>query len=285
MLGVRSFVCVWLVMVPHLRHKLLRAALSFGAESFEVPVGHGEHQISLAGVGEEFPLKKKRGGLLVRGTRPGGDGDQGVEEQEEEKALIEDGGLIERESKATPYGTRRRSTIAAATDGTGDGGGGSGGGAPAITVKEEGGLLLSAAGPSGKKRRSPAVLMEGSRCSRVNGRGWRCFQQTLVGYSLCEHHLGKGRLRSMNSVRCNARGRKKEAAPPPSPTVQPEEKGVSPGKRRKKIGMVKARSISSLLHQPHLPTPPTTVLPVPSPSPGTISASLGYPINHDSVMA
>ena len=43
--------------------------------------------------------------------------------------------------------------------------------------------------------------MEGSRCSRVNGRGWRCCQQTLVGYSLCEHHLGKGRLRSMTNVR------------------------------------------------------------------------------------
>nr|TKR71496.1 hypothetical protein D5086_0000300200 [Populus alba] len=45
------------------------------------------------------------------------------------------------------------------------------------------------------------ALLEGSRCSRVNGKGWRCCQQTLVGYSLCEHHLGKGRLRSMNSVR------------------------------------------------------------------------------------
>uniref|UniRef100_A0ACD5YUY7 Uncharacterized protein n=2 Tax=Avena sativa TaxID=4498 RepID=A0ACD5YUY7_AVESA len=44
-----------------------------------------------------------------------------------------------------------------------------------------------------KRRRGPAVLLEGSRCSRVNGRGWRCSQPTLVGYSLCEHHLGKGR--------------------------------------------------------------------------------------------
>jgi hypothetical protein len=37
------------------------------------------------------------------------------------------------------------------------------------------------------------MLLEGSRCSRVNGRGWRYSQPTLVGYSLCEHHLGKGR--------------------------------------------------------------------------------------------
>eukprot|EP00253_Pinus_taeda_P000881 PITA_00881 len=40
---------------------------------------------------------------------------------------------------------------------------------------------------------------EGSQCRRRNGRGWRCSQRTLVGYSLCEHHLGKGRLSSINS--------------------------------------------------------------------------------------
>ncbi|XP_047959597.1 uncharacterized protein LOC125204881 [Salvia hispanica] len=64
----------------------------------------------------------------------------------------------------------------------------------------------------GKKSKRGNVIMEGSRCSRVNGRGWRCCQATLVGYSLCEHHLGKGRLRST-------------------------------------VGVVKARSISSLLRQ------------------------------------
>lgn len=57
---------------------------------------------------------------------------------------------------------------------------------------------------STKKSKRGSVIMEGSRCSRVNGRGWRCPQQTLVGYSLCEHHLGKGRLRSMTSVRNRA---------------------------------------------------------------------------------
>jgi hypothetical protein len=60
-------------------------------------------------------------------------------------------------------------------------------------VKDE---SSSGGGGSIKKRRGPAVLLEGSRCSRVNGRGWRCSQPTLVGYSLCEHHLGKGRMRS-----------------------------------------------------------------------------------------
>lgn len=57
-----------------------------------------------------------------------------------------------------------------------------------------------------KMNKRGSVIMEGSRCSRVNGRGWRCCQQTLVGYSLCEHHLGKGRLRSITSVRSRATG-------------------------------------------------------------------------------
>jgi len=62
-------------------------------------------------------------------------------------------------------------------------------------------------GGGAKKRRGPAVLLEGSRCSRVNGRGWRCSQPTLVGYSLCEHHLGKGRMRSAAAAAAAARGR------------------------------------------------------------------------------
>uniref|UniRef100_A0ACD5ZAF5 Uncharacterized protein n=1 Tax=Avena sativa TaxID=4498 RepID=A0ACD5ZAF5_AVESA len=56
-----------------------------------------------------------------------------------------------------------------------------------------------------KRRRGPAVLLEGSRCSRVNGRGWRCSQPTLVGYSLCEHHLGKGR-QSRSAASANGGG-------------------------------------------------------------------------------
>ncbi|KAM0952855.1 putative transcription factor interactor and regulator C3H-WRC/GRF family [Dioscorea sansibarensis] len=88
-----------------------------------------------------------------------------------------------------------------------------------------------------KKRRSPAVLMEGSRCSRVNGRGWRCCQQTLVGYSLCEHHLGKGRLRTVNSVRG-------QIGSTETLKSSSEENGA---KKNKKMGTVKARSINSLL--------------------------------------
>ncbi|XP_010257482.1 PREDICTED: uncharacterized protein LOC104597563 [Nelumbo nucifera] len=123
---------------------------------------------------------------------------------------------------------------------------------------------------------SERVVMEGSRCSRVNGRGWRCCQQTLVGYSLCEHHLGKGRLRSMSSVRSRtsavARPKKDSTAAAAAAGDRSmrslssekkhdeqtllhegqdddddEEKPLMITKKRKKIGIVKARSISSLL--------------------------------------
>ncbi|WOG98148.1 hypothetical protein DCAR_0417489 [Daucus carota subsp. sativus] len=123
------------------------------------------------------------------------------------------------------------------------------------------------------------VIMEGSRCSRVNGRGWRCCQQTLVGYSLCEHHLGKGRLRSM----ANVKGRAKmptaaSAAAPHKDTIdnttnhnhpakkvavsssgedaddedyndEARKKPLVVKKKRMKLGVVKARSLSSLLNQ------------------------------------
>ncbi|XVE75734.1 hypothetical protein DITRI_Ditri12bG0116500 [Diplodiscus trichospermus] len=140
---------------------------------------------------------------------------------------------------------------------------------------------------SAKKRGRGGALMEGSRCSRVNGRGWRCCQQTLVGYSLCEHHLGKGRLRSMTSVRSrclasNNNAAKKEEEPTNNDNDKPLSNYSSPSqqakqtkrellgengengndqekedkkplmtssKKRVKIGMVKARSISSLLGQ------------------------------------
>lgn len=54
------------------------------------------------------------------------------------------------------------------------------------------------------KRSNNSNEVEGSQCRRRNGRGWRCSQRTLVGYSLCEYHLGKGRLRSINSNNKNA---------------------------------------------------------------------------------
>nr|GMD44624.1 WRC protein [Ipomoea batatas] len=128
-----------------------------------------------------------------------------------------------------------------------------------------------------KKSKRGSEIVEGSRCSRVNGRGWRCCQQTLVGYSLCEHHLGKGRLRSVNAVKNRQMGESTNAKTKPhnaeesaetswdSSKEKPllllensddddddnneREKPSSGAKKRVKLGMVKARSISSLLGQ------------------------------------
>ncbi|CAK8543372.1 unnamed protein product [Lathyrus sativus] len=132
-----------------------------------------------------------------------------------------------------------------------------------------------------KKRETKrgSALMEGSRCSRVNGRGWRCCQQTLVGYSLCEHHLGKGRLRSMTSVRNRSIGLSTTTITAPNNVVDRDSASSSSNselvkkifsgndivdklengddskkpvvmiKKRMKLGMVKARSMSSLLGQ------------------------------------
>lgn len=114
-------------------------------------------------------------------------------------------------------------------------------------VIEENGMYNSSSGGVKKSKRGN-VIMEGSRCSRVNGRGWRCCQPTLVGYSLCEHHLGKGRLRSMASVRRGGGG----GAPPRQPSDGDSKQQQQPlmvTKKRTKVGVVKARSMSSLLSQ------------------------------------
>ncbi|KAG9137774.1 hypothetical protein Leryth_019401 [Lithospermum erythrorhizon] len=63
-----------------------------------------------------------------------------------------------------------------------------------------GDVIGNSSSTSKRKKIRGSVLLEGSRCSRINGRGWRCCQPTLVGYSLCEHHLGKGRLRTIMST-------------------------------------------------------------------------------------
>ncbi|XP_068663769.1 uncharacterized protein [Aristolochia californica] len=115
----------------------------------------------------------------------------------------------------------------------------------------EAGEVITSVGKKGR-RGNNGGLMEGSRCSRINGRGWRCCQQTLVGYSLCEHHLGKGRLRSMNSFPSRASTVNRPAADSQDNNAGSSDKSeaqmtASKGATKKKIGMVKARSISSLL--------------------------------------
>nr|CAD1826172.1 unnamed protein product [Ananas comosus var. bracteatus] len=199
-----------------------------------------------------------------------------------------------------PMGRARANTTSLIDHCTADNGGDSKEGNSEGTKEEKGGVTANAS--AGKKRRSPAVLMEGSRCSRVNGRGWRCCQQTLVGYSLCEHHLGKGRLKSMSSVRGQlgvtakskrsasvkggdgsvaASSSSQELLEKPKQQLsseadngkevlfeeeaEGEEKAVR-GSKKKKIGTVKARSISSLLDKTNgsHPTVSSTVSPPPS---------------------
>ncbi|KAF5202842.1 Wrc protein [Thalictrum thalictroides] len=93
-----------------------------------------------------------------------------------------------------------------------------------------------------KKADKVSTMMAGSRCSRVNGRGWRCCQETLVGYSLCEHHLGKGRLR--NKIKSTI---EKQQGTTISTLLS--SKPIMITKEAKKIGVVKARSLRSLLGQ------------------------------------
>ncbi|KAK9065811.1 hypothetical protein SSX86_015212 [Deinandra increscens subsp. villosa] len=128
-----------------------------------------------------------------------------------------------------------------------------------------------------KNETREGVIMEGSRCSRVNGRGWRCSQQTLIGYSLCDHHLGKGRVRSMSSVRGGARmvapkEHQRKAKRVKSKLIDHDEieyeddgegeefkdwdvesmssmEGTKVFSKKTKVGVVKARSLSSLLSQ------------------------------------
>ncbi|KAL5719651.1 hypothetical protein ACHQM5_012404 [Ranunculus cassubicifolius] len=117
-----------------------------------------------------------------------------------------------------------------------------------------------------KKADKDSVMTEGARCSRVNGRGWRCCQPTLVGYSLCEHHTSKGRIRSTtgNTAACidvvkeEKVGSPLSSSPSPSLSPSPSSSSISVNekplmktimKRKKKGGVGKARSISSILGQ------------------------------------
>ncbi|OEL15216.1 hypothetical protein BAE44_0023764, partial [Dichanthelium oligosanthes] len=98
---------------------------------------------------------------------------------------------------------------------------------PAVAVRQDEGKASSnGSGGGAKKRRGQAVLLEGSRCSRVNGSGWRCRQPT---HSLCELHLGKGRMRIARNLPLAAtatadhvagrpgRRRSPGSSPPPPP--------------------------------------------------------------------
>ncbi|KAF3791336.1 hypothetical protein EJ110_NYTH14743 [Nymphaea thermarum] len=87
-----------------------------------------------------------------------------------------------------------------------------------------------------KKKKAKAVEKKW-RCTRMNGRGWRCSKPTLVGYSLCEHHLGKGRrIKTINTL-----------APQKQQDDNPEAANGSKKNKKKEKEIVKARSMNSLL--------------------------------------
>lgn len=67
-------------------------------------------------------------------------------------------------------------------------------------------ILARAARRRGRRKSAVGVFMQGpSRCSRYNGRGWRCSRLTASGHALCEYHLEKARIRS-NTNHFNGRG-------------------------------------------------------------------------------
>ncbi|KAF5203633.1 hypothetical protein FRX31_006780 [Thalictrum thalictroides] len=47
-----------------------------------------------------------------------------------------------------------------------------------------------------RRKQSKPTDEQGTRCSRINGRGWQCRKTTLPNYALCEYHLGLARTRS-----------------------------------------------------------------------------------------
>ena len=128
-------------------------------------------------------------------------------------------------------------------------------------------------GGGSTKQKRGTTIMEGSRCSRVNGRGWRCCQPTLVGYSLCEHHLGKGRLRSMTSVRGRPSSKKQQHHMVKDNHDKEKHQAINNKRVNYKLGVVKARSLSSLLGQ-------TTSMPTITSS-STTSSNSGNNVGHD----
>lgn len=211
------------------------------------------YQAERWGEGERaFPLKKRRGSLGETAMLDGKD--SGFKKMK----------FVKSGNARTSKKDARRDDSEEDDDGEFEEGRDQGGG-------EEKKIVVGIESSGAKKRGRGGVLMEGSRCSRVNGRGWRCCQQTLVGYSLCEHHLGKGRLRSMTSVRSKSK-RPNSSSSSRANELLPEERALDPPskaegaedgdeeddgdiedkaalKKKVKLGMVKARSMSSLLGQ------------------------------------
>lgn len=85
-----------------------------------------------------------------------------------------------------------------------------------------------------RRGRMAAADERDSRCSRVNGKGWRCSQETREGYALCDHHLGRQeRLRRTGSQLGSSIGPKKK-----------------PGRKKKGTDQDIPTSINSMMDSP-----------------------------------
>ncbi|XP_066319628.1 uncharacterized protein [Miscanthus floridulus] len=148
---------------------------------------------------------------------------------------------------------------------------------------------------------SPSKLMAGSRCSRKNGRGWRCSQPTLMGYALCQYHLGKGRMKS-GSAATGGRGpgqlgrtehAKKTSAADVAPATAAATGGRGPGQlgrteHAKKTSAAAAVAPATAAPKADVPPPPSVahataapkadVPPPPSVAPATPAPKAGVPL-------
>lgn len=130
-----------------------------------------------------------------------------------------DGELEKAQVGVTPNSVtnrRRRSLTRSSDEGEEHGGGGG------VVRRRRGRQLKDKLGDTADG--GGGALMQGSRCSRYNGRGWRCRQLTLAGYALCEHHLGKGRTKNMVSAG-------KNSAPPRIAAPQTHNSGPDEDRR------------------------------------------------------
>ncbi|KAG5555513.1 hypothetical protein RHGRI_006231 [Rhododendron griersonianum] len=87
-------------------------------------------------------------------------------------------------------------------------------------------------------------------CRRNSGNGWRCNRPTVLGHSLCEYHLSSARMRNRNYVRTrNPPKNKINKFKKVFTGLYLEEEEDFNDKGFEKRGVMKARSISSLLSQ------------------------------------
>lgn len=96
-----------------------------------------------------------------------------------------------------------------------------------------------------------------SLCRRNNGNGWRCNRPTVLGHSLCEYHLSRARKRNRNYVGTqnprngpkNKINKFKKVFTGLYLEEEEEEEEDFNDMGFEKRGVMKARSISSLLSQ------------------------------------